>query len=1221
MFGQPPNKDPFADLSVGAGLDDPFADLTATAPKKTPTPSNLGLFSRGVSAAMEAGGNIAENVFRGLGKVAEVGKERSWFTDVADRFKETSDKHTGILGTDAADTKVEKATEFVGRMIPQVAVGGALAKSIFNPITSTLASTRFAGAASRIAQLATKNPTAQKAIASGLVSAPAEFAGSAVGSAVMDEGGINATNTTAGGVIGTALNMFSGARGLTQVARAMAEDGTAKAVTIPPENIEFQNAVSAAHKSMGEFKKVFRTVLKDDPIGTTELPKAAMKSLNAMQRILHGISVDGPTPKLLARLEAAQTAARQNLDAFGLSRFDEFSKEQMGKMYDVMQGVDNIKLPEYNFAAGVPSVPAVQRMQDNLSRQDQIRMDPTAPLGTAESLIASTRPESPSAYTGIAKHFQRLREQYGNYKQGLKIFSPKEETAISPFSTGLRLAGNNGRVYQNLEVQPMSYDAVTNSWKEAEVDGKKVLSLSNVLKISGTDNESLAKLNGYLVAKQVADGSLNIDGFDADWAAQELSRITTESPNIPLAAEEFFRRTKHMADYLRDLVGDDVANEWMKRDYAPASRAYQQINDPFAWTTKRKVKGGSELVYNPIAKHIENVSIAIAATEKTRMWSRLYDVVAANPDQFRGSATIIKQNKAVLQRTLDAVKAANPDLGEVEARRISNLLAGMSPDKSAKSVTFLKDGQPVTIQFSDDFKELFNGFGGPDEMGDLARVGQKLENVPRTIFSLVNDLTGIGPMRDMAEVFVNDPNLSGKPRDMIKLLTDTWRGYKEVAGEGELYQKVLASGGGIGGRYIGPNSGVAQNSMEEVLKKARGEGETLLRKMERISANLSQASRMGAAIRVFEKGGSDDEMARLFRDVIADPQQVGSKMQAAARITAFMNMGVQSVDKAARQFRNNPLSTVIKGSAGIAAPAAVLWWYGKDDAEIQELRGSKGGENYFYVRLPGDEGVTRIPKPYLYGQVFGTGVEALLDHAFKTNPQGVDQLMKGILGQMSVNVIPLTTQTLANTGLGQKYLGISEGLIPSGGSTNSQMPEDQRFQNTTTLARNIASVTGIPASNVDDIFRTFLTNEPYKALAYVDRKVTNRTAPTSEDIPLLGKFRPTVDKSNVGSINQFYSKVNEYSDIFASMQDAERKGDQVRLKKLITEHKNEIEQAAVFAEGLKDLQELRGAANLINENTLLSPEERRERITKLNTASRDYTRLFLQAWNKKNEGK
>jgi hypothetical protein len=1219
-----PRIDPEVDDILFGRAEDPsdVDDILFAKPKKA------SLFDRGLSAAVAGGGDIAANVFGGLGKVAEsLGKERSWFSDVSDRFKATASKHKAALAADPADTLGEKTTEFVGNVLPSAAVGGALAKSIFNPITSSLARTKFAGTAARISQLASSNKAVQKGVAAGIVSAPAEIAGSLATTALTTPEDTFSGTSAVGAGIGIALNTFSAGRAFSTAAKQAKIAAAMNPESIAPDavNAAFEDALTGARKTAQQAARLFRTNFvgsKKNPINAPYVPPELKSAYTNVNKILKSLDVDGPTLKNVEALAAEQQRLIDIADGmYNLNR-DAIDEKQFKALLESVTKIESISLPQYNWAAPTPTVAALQRLQDNLEVEGPLRLNPNAKLGTIEALIAGERPKSPSAYTGINKWFQTIREQYVNYKNPLKVFGT--EGAEDPYNVALRLSGNNGRVYQNLEVQPKMLNKATGEWEDAMIDGKKVKSLREVLEISGTDDESLAKLNAYVIAKQLANSAdpnmrptakLTISGYSPEFAKKELETLIKERPDIQAAGEEFFLRTKMMAEYMRDLVGDEVADEWLKIDYAPASRALQTKGDPFGFRIGRT--GGSEMVYNPIVKHIENTQIAIAATEKTRMWQRLHDVISSNKDKYVSSATIVETNQKVLQRTYDAVKKANPDMNEVALRKIANLMASTAVDKSSKSVSYLKDGQMRTIRFSDDFMEMFNGFEGPAELGVFGQIGQKMESLPRTLFSLVNDLTLSGPMRDMAEVYVNDPNVKPGLRGMASMFVDTMKGLKEVWTEGDLYQRVLAAGGGIGGRYVGPTGGFAATSFEEMKRRADKEMPNVLRKLEEVSANLSQASRMGAAMRVFANGGSDNEAAKIFRAVIADPQQIGSKMQSAARITAFMNMGIQSVDKFATQARNNPELVAMKGFAGISIPAIALWYYGRNDSEIQQLRGSKGGENYFYVRFTEDSPLLRIPKPYLYGQIFGTGIETILDKAVGDNPQAIEQLMQGIWGQTAINILPLSAQGLANTALGQKYLGLGEGLIPSGGSTNNQMAGDQRFQNTTTLARTLGDKTGIPAANWDDLMRTFLTNEPYKVVALADRMITNRTSPTREDVPLVGKFFPTQDKSNVGSVNRFYDLANKYANVLNSLNDAENKGDVGRLNKLIDNNLPQIEQAMVFAEGLKEVQEMRSAINLINENQMMTPEERRKMITELNKGIRDYAVLFLDAWDSK----
>jgi hypothetical protein len=1206
-------------------LDSYFTDTTEEDPldsyfKPPAPPKHGGKIDRFASGAMSSAGSIAGSVFGGLGKIAEMGKERSAFSDIADRFRATAAKHKAALDADPSETLGEKASQFVGEMVPKVAVGGALAKSIFNPITSRIATTRFAGVADRISKLATANKTAQTVIAGGIVAAPAEIAGSYATTAITDPEDLGGALPIVGAVIGSGLSGIIAARGVTQLAKQVASENlaNAKLVEVDPRNELFERVRAGAQATLRdarqEFNKQFRTKdLLDIRIGEV---KEVRENFTALNKVLKSLEVDGVTQGNLQNLEELQKRFVNTIEQFYTTTEGSLTEDQLKAIAKSMGAIEGMKLPEYNFAAQTPAVGALQRIQDNLKQEQSLRMDPKAPLGSAESLIASTRPQLPSAFSAIGGFFQKARSQYQDYKSVLGIFD-KVGGKVSILDQAHLLAGNSARVYQNLEIQPLLFNKGTQEWEKAVIDGQEVLPVNKILKMSGTDDASLAKLNGYMVAKQIADRNLQIEGYNYGWAQGEVARFKRESPEIVKAGNAMFLRSKMIAKYMEDTLDPEVLKEWLQRDYAPASRAVQGPGDAFGFKVARK--GGKDLVFNPIQKHIDNVAISIAATEKTMLWQNLHDIVTRNKDEFKGIVDVVASEEGVMQKILVAVKEQNPEMTEVAARKMAALLSGNSLDKSTRTVSFLKDGKMTSLRFNDDFGELFTGFDGVADLGMFWNGLRKVESIPRTAFSLVNDLTLIGPIRDLAETFINDPNLSVKSpvSSTVRLFADYIKGYKEVANEGELYQRVIASGGGIGGRYIGPKSGMAEITYDAVLKKTRGETESFLRKMERVSANLSQASRMGAAIRAFDAGENSTGAAKIFREVIADPQQVGSKMQGLAQYTAFMNMGIQSAAKTVSQFKNSPSSTIAKGMFGIGIPAVTFWWWGKDDAEIQELRRSKGGENYFFVRIPGDDGITRIPKPYLYGQIFGTSIEAALDYGWGKNPDNVTQLARGIMGQMSVNLIPLTLQSLANTALSQKYLGIGEGLVPSGGSTSNQMAQDQRFSNTTTLARKLGESTGIAASNWDDIMRTFLTNEPYKVVATIDRKLTNRTTGTSEDVPFLGKFRPTIDKSNIGSVNHFYNEANKYSDIFKSLQDAERKGDATRLNRILRDNKDEFVQAAAYGEAMKEVQEIRSAISLINENTMMTPDERREKITELNNAMRTFTRMFSENWEGK----
>jgi hypothetical protein len=1185
---------------------------------------NDNILGRTLSSAFAAGGDISSNAFTGLGKTAEAisgmfGKKpyESVFTSTGKYFEELANKHKAALATSPADTKTEKFAQFIGESIPKVAVGFGVAKvagTLLNPMATKL----FGETAANIAALASRSKAVQAGVGAALTTIPSEVVGGVAGQALVDPSQLTTGKglaTTAGlSLFGSAINGILAGRTMskeiaTKLEEAISTDAPAE-IVVDLQNQVFNSTVAAARKSMRSMRFAYSAAQRALPEDIR--PSAQVtKSINAVDRSLKAIEVDGVTVKTLTRFEIAQKSAVENLEAYYAA--NNLTSKQAMPFAGVMADIEGIKLPEYNFAAATPSVTAMQRIKDNYeeSNMQQLMMDPNAPLGTAESMIASTRPESPSIYSGMRSFFKNMVDQYQDFKNPLKAFGSTEGPASNPINIAKRLSGTNGRVYQNLEIQPMLPDGA-GGWKVAEVDGRRVLSMNDVLKISGTDDVSIAQLNGYVVAKQVADGTGHIKGFTPEWGLAEMERIAKVNPVIKQAAQAFFDRTKALAEYMRPAFGDDVINAWIAKDYAPMSRAVADKGKRFGFLEARK--GGDQMVYSPVAQHIDNLGIAIAATERTKLWQTIYKGLEANKNLFEsgGSAKIVKVDEEAYKRILKNVKEENPEMGDVVAQKVANLLSGISPDKKNNAVTFLMDGKLRSIQFSKDFDAMFEGFQGPSEFGSIGKFMQKVENIPRTAFSIVNDLTGVGPLRDLAETYINDPNL--KNGQLIRLFKDYFRGLNEVKNEGPAFQQVLASGGGIGGRYVSPSSGMYETSVDFVTRKAAGEKLTWLKQLEKMSSDLSQASRMGAALRAMEAGGDSDEMAKMFRSVIADPQQVGSKMMAATRITAFMNMGVQSMAKTVEQFKNNPSLVAIKGAAGISIPAAILWYYGKDDPEIQNLRNSKGGEQYFYWRPVDDVPVLRFPKPYMYGQIFGTSVESLLDAMSKTNPEAADNLVKGFLGQATVNVVPLSLQMLAEGVTKNKFLGFGEGSTSLGGATSNQMPEDQRFQNTTTTARKIADVTGVSAALIDDAMRTFMTTEPFRAYSWIDRKVSGRTTGTVEDVPLFGKFMATTKKANIGSINSMYAKANEYADVLKSYEDAASKGDEERIKKIWGSSKGELEQSIAFAEGLKTVQEIRSTINLINENTLLTPDERRTQIDKMFVTLDQYCKRFNTAW-------
>jgi len=868
-----------------------------------------------------------------------------------------------------------------------------------------------------------------------------------------------------------------------------------------------------------------------------------------------------------------------------------------------------------------PGVNAVTRFINRKGRDIPIEV-PSEDNGWGRWLkVKLERPKIPDELS----EFDKFRMSTQDYKRGLSIFGTDVRDATLPLNIAHRLSGSTGRAFQNLKIQPMLPDPNSpGNYIPADA-----LPLTTILERFGTDDKSIEYLGRYVSARQVVEGNLNAGTTMNDELAH-INYLLQQRPDLAWAGNELFKRTKVQAEYMRPVFGDAVVDAWEKYNYMPANRNLNTEGSKTGFLDRRK--GGDGHIFDPISRHVENTVTAIMATEKTKLWQEIWNRVNQDKEGWTGLVDIIPldKNDPQILAEIRAIQQSNPEISDIIAEKVAGVMSSLKLDKTNRTVTFKDKGEWRRLAFHEDFDMMFDGFAGSPSAHPFVEALRKAEGVPRTLFSLFNDTVGLAPFRDIINSVTNDPSISVQhPMSFLKgVFADPVRGMYHILTKSKEFQQVMAAGGSVGGRFISEGHDIYSSTYKDLKKEIASpvitnmNPLTILNKM---SSALSQANRMGAALRVFDAGGTADEAATMFRYVIADPQQVGAKMQSLARITAFMNMGIQDIAKTGDMaFKNGKFnapmlgSLAAKGATLISVPSAILWFYGKDDKEIQQLRKSKNGEQYFYMRLGEDQPIFAWRKPFLYGQVFGTGMEAALDSWNEQDPEGVKRFAKGLIAQTSVNVIPLTLQTMVAGVTRNKFNGIFEGSSEFGGSTSNQMGQDQRTMNTTTSARKLSEALGgnISAAWIDDVFRTFLTTEGYRAFAYADRVSTNRTAPASSDKPFIGGFFPSPTRTNTQALNKFYDEAMKHTDVLASLKDAEAKGNAARIEAIIQDKKPQLIQALTYGEALQEMQKMRAAVNIINENEMMTPEERRTKIDEITKAMQEFAQAFVKGVSK-----
>ncbi|KKK70915.1 hypothetical protein LCGC14_2919190, partial [marine sediment metagenome] len=267
----------------------------------------------------------------------------------------------------------------------------------------------------------------------------------------------------------------------------------------------------------------------------------------------------------------------------------------------------------------------------------------------------------------------------------------------------------------------------------------------------------------------------------------------------------------------------------------------------------------------------------------------------------------------------------------------------------------------------------------------------------------------------------------------FRLGLDSFKGfYESVKGAwlgrpSQTYKEFVLGGGGLTS-LRGQGRRSAQEQVRRILptqlgRSAVGQIMHPLAALKQFGVPFEEAGRVGEFMRARGRKANVMQAILASRDVTVDFQQMGAQMQGLSYMTAFLNPAIQGLDRFARvgalpvqrairalksgagagqaaaEFASPAARVLFTAAATVSLPSLYFWLASRNDQEIKDLRKTSGGLIYWYVRSPEGE-IVRLPKPFLWGQVFGTGLESALDAVADQDPEAMERFAEGILDQV-----------------------------------------------------------------------------------------------------------------------------------------------------------------------------------------------------------------------------
>lgn len=358
-------------------------------------------------------------------------------------------------------------------------------------------------------------------------------------------------------------------------------------------------------------------------------------------------------------------------------------------------------------------------------------------------------------------------------------------------------------------------------------------------------------------------------------------------------------------------------------------------------------------------------------------------------------------------------------------------------------------------------------------------------------------------------------------------------------GKDTYYTDWLASGGAYSGFTELNKRGLVKAYAELIDPKSMPLWKKLnpIKPLAWSSEKLEQATRVGLYRAAKRAGMSDIEAALASREGTLDFARSGSQTKEINAWIAFLNAGIQGLDKTARSIKDNPAAFSLKGFTAITLPSIMLTYANLEDEETAKeyLEIPRWRRDLFWMLKAGDTWVS-IPKPFVLGQIFGTGPERFLEYVYTQDKQVFDGLGKAIFEsavpvQGYASILPTALKPMIESTTNWSYFA-ERNIVPK--HLEDLEKELQVNANTTETSKALGELFNASPAKLENVVRGYTGGLGMYALEGGDliinsikeargEKVTKQPSQLA-DYPLLKGWVPRdVMGSNSESVAKFYN--------------------------------------------------------------------------------------------------
>ena len=481
-----------------------------------------------------------------------------------------------------------------------------------------------------------------------------------------------------------------------------------------------------------------------------------------------------------------------------------------------------------------------------------------------------------------------------------------------------------------------------------------------------------------------------------------------------------------------------------------AKKAFTEAKNPL-----RMIKGSELPIVNPFESIIKNTFLLLDRAERNQVAKSLAQLKNLVPDDISVEKIPVVEVAAEGDKSIFRPNRFSPPRGVIE---------------------YYDGGVRKWLKI--DNENLYNAMSGLSEtqVGFMVKLLSKPSNWLRTGVVISPEFWARNSIRDQFTAFLQtDFN--------PKSLFDTVGSIADILGKRETYYDWLRSGGAYSG-FVDVNRDNLVKILEDVKKDPNLIWKlNILQTAQDISSVIENATRLGVYKRAKIRGKSDVEAGFRGREATVDFARRGTMMKEINALWAFFNPSLQGVDKFMRTMRDKPKETTLKALATITLPSVLLWAINNDDDEYKEM--APWLKDLFWNFKIGGAWY-RVPKPYMYGQLFGSSVERFLDYlktkdldAIKQFRQSIIDAASPIQGDETGILMPTAARPLIENATNWSFFRQAP-LV--GGTKAALAPPLQYGAGTTEAAKKIGGLINYSPAKLENLVRGWTGTTGYDML-------------------------------------------------------------------------------------------------------------------------------------------